>query len=148
MIQNILLKTWTCLYNSKVENIFGKNWFICAIEGAFRVLMEEIRYKEKMGLWVRSKISKYWILTHVSQDHSPLFRQSYLFVMSDFTERALMTNADSTPQLMLLLWVFICAWAFWARNVVLSSLLIPMLKPLAKCIWSSSCNSKEQTLTM
>lgn len=97
----------------------------------------------------KSMLSKYWISTHVSQRPIPHpFRQSCLICNVWFSWKgALMTNADSTPQLMLLLWVFICAWAFWARNVKGLS-LIPVLKPLAKCIWSSRCNSKEQTLTM
>ena len=45
----ILLRTWACLYIQIWEHIW-KELIICAIEDAFGVLMEEIRYKEKMGL--------------------------------------------------------------------------------------------------
>lgn len=55
----ILLRTWTCLYIQSWEHIW-KELIIGAIEDAFGVLMEEIRYKEKMGLnESKSVLSKY-----------------------------------------------------------------------------------------
>lgn len=147
----ILLRTWACLYIQSWEHIW-KELIICAIEDAFGVLMEEIRYKEKMGLWVRARVCCPNIeFLHMSAKYpfpTPLGSPTlFIYNVWFYWKGALMTNAESTPQLMLLLWVFICAWAFSARHVKGLSLIL-VLKPLAKCTWSSRCNSKEQTLNM
>lgn len=54
----ILLRTWTYIPHEHVErghicHIWEQNWkelIICVIEDAFGVLVERIRYKERMGL--------------------------------------------------------------------------------------------------
>ena len=85
----ILLRTWTCLYIQSWEHIW-KELIIWAVEDAFGVLMEEIRYKEKMGLWVRARVCYLNIeFLHMSaKDPFPTHLASpTLFIMSVLLER-------------------------------------------------------------